>query len=332
MSGISSGSWVAYSLIFEADRDNIHSIYIRKNTATAGTMLFDSISIYEVTPGYVVTTNLAPDGWGKDTTSRIYREHNGTNTKDGSFYAIKLTALGGVSQLYWGFPAQYTNLDFCRKFAGRTITFGVWVKASDANSSRLSIYDGSATYSEFHTGGGTYEWLEVTKTISSSVTSFFIWMNCADTKTAYFSQPMLVFGSSIGEGNYQPIPNEVIPLQTSVLSKLLISGLSDVSATILNIEADSNGMIGKGIKATKITVGIFDTGSAAGAPYMYISPDPSTKRYDFLVGCCGLANSKSGYGIGWVNTSVTGDLYYFIDASGTGTFAIGLFEYQAIQT
>ena len=53
---------------------------------------------------------------------------------------------------------------------GETVTFSVWVKSNNINA-RLSIYDGiTYTWSNPHTGGGGWELLKVTQTISSSAT------------------------------------------------------------------------------------------------------------------------------------------------------------------
>lgn len=46
-SGISSAAWVKHTHIFEAD-STIDGLVIRKDTATAGTMLFDEITLYEI--------------------------------------------------------------------------------------------------------------------------------------------------------------------------------------------------------------------------------------------------------------------------------------------
>jgi len=80
---------------------------------------------------------------------------------------------------------------------------------------------------------------------------------------------MLVFGSSIGEGNYQPILNEVINCQSNVALTTLDNktGFSDVAATTLNLEADSAGMIGKGVKAIHVSMATNDSGSAGTEEY-----------------------------------------------------------------
>lgn len=56
-------------------------------------------------------------------------------------------------------------------YKGQVKTLSKWVK-SNSNQARISIYDGATeTLSEPHSGGGTYELLKVTKTISSSATT-----------------------------------------------------------------------------------------------------------------------------------------------------------------
>jgi hypothetical protein len=65
---------------------------------------------------------------------------------------------------------------------------------------------------------------------------------------AYFSQPMLVFGSSIGEGNYTRPQGETVWFETRVI--LTDYNNDSVSSDAdINLEAQSNGRIPKGAKA-----------------------------------------------------------------------------------
>ena len=58
---------------------------------------------------------------------------------------------------------------------GKTVTFSAWVRSNTANS-RLSVYDGvTSTFSNAHTGGGDFELLTLTKTISTSVSQLACW-------------------------------------------------------------------------------------------------------------------------------------------------------------
>jgi hypothetical protein len=80
---------------------------------------------YEVTPGYMAANTTAPDGWAKDNALDIWREHDGTNTKDGSFYSLKVGILAGT---IWN--TDRTDPVRIRKFAGRTATLGCFAKTS----------------------------------------------------------------------------------------------------------------------------------------------------------------------------------------------------------
>ena len=77
---------------------------------------------------------------------------------------------------------------------------------------------------------------------------------------------MLVFGSSIGEGNYTRPQGEIIYFEKKVLSDYLHNniGLSDEGDT-LAIEADSYGAVPKGVKAILVLTNCGDSGSAGSA-------------------------------------------------------------------
>jgi hypothetical protein len=205
----------------------------------------------------------------------------------------------------------------------------MWVKASDANHIRIRIYDDviGSVYSAYHTGGGDWEWLEVTSTIGAAATEVYpiTIFNTVSGKTAYFSQPMLVYGSSIGEGNYQPIVNEVVWLEAQRTStKFYSAGFSDEGATNLNIEADSNGAIPKGAKAINFRGRVNDSGSAAALTG--VSLNYGSLAFDVH----GVTNDAQKYFNAWDRLTSTGDIVYGIEASGASTMDIYL-SYCAVQ-
>jgi len=265
----------AYSLIFEATQTN-NEIYVWSSLGAGETLNITSITLYEVTPGYVAADTLGPDEWYKAGTNDILREHNGTNTKAGSFYAIKETPTAQYDSFHWPLAATYVLAEHYKKFAGRTVTFGMWVKSSTASDVKLYIEDSDGTTgSSFHSGGGAYEWLEVTRTCTATITSFRVFPMHAHASpgTAYFSQPMLVFGSSIGEGNYQP-NNEVIWLQSEVA---IVNSVSpSVGFTEYNIESSSLGSIGKGIKAI---YGRMEGKNTAAGKYLFMASTTGGNPY-----------------------------------------------------
>jgi hypothetical protein len=240
----------------QGDDDNYIWLKSGADTGAAGDWSAASVTLKEVTPGCVAADALACDGWAKDSLVDIWRQHNdgGTLTHDGSFYALKATFPGGGYEVkYWnstGAAAGYEDPVWVQRFAGRTVTFGAWVKADNALNLRIVDSDGNTEVA--HSGGSGWEWVEVTRACGASITQFSLKFRAAAAETAYFSQPMLVFGSAIGSGNYSRPSGEVVVCEGLVRIQSNVSPLA-ADDKILNLEALSSGKIPKGCKAIDIT-------------------------------------------------------------------------------
>jgi hypothetical protein len=271
---------------------------------------------YEVTPGYVAADTVGPDGWGKDTTLDVWRQHSdATYTKNGSFYGLKTTNAAADVTLQWP-STGYQNTEFLKRFAGRTVTLGVWAYATDASHVRLRIYDGASYYSSYHTGAAGWEWLELTVTISASLTYFLAGVYLSlDTKTAYFSQPMLVMGSSIGSGNFQPPPGERM-LTAANIALTGYTATTSAADAIINLEAASSGMIGKGVKA--VLVKAYGKDSAAGDGVGFDVQSASGVEDGISVDT--QVNNIKIQQQGWVKCDTNGDIYF--DHRGSGAAAL----------
>jgi hypothetical protein len=254
VSGTSTSSWVQHSIVFEMGGSDavLNEITLQKATATTGSMLFDTVSLYEVTPGCVAANNLAMDGWLKEDNTQclLYRQHSDGDTeavsKVGSFYSLKCVA-SADTYIQYSFPA---NSPQAARFAGRTVTFGMWMKGATAGDVRLYFYSeegGSNVYSfsDFNAGTG-WEWIEFTKSCPSDLTRLQANIEVGTAGTHYFSQPMLVFGNSIGEGNYTRPVGEVVQCEKNIT---FLSNETISSDTDYNLESLSSGMIPKGTKA-----------------------------------------------------------------------------------
>jgi hypothetical protein len=294
-----------------------------------------SITLYKITPGCVAQDTKGPDGWIKYSPGNfpaVYREYNGVNTKAGSFYALKI-----ISDATGSGYVQWPGTDIAvnsAKFAGRAITLGCWVKTSVANKARIQITDltnGISSYSSYHSGGGSYEWLEATQSVSSTCTSLSIHLEGGLSNTAYFSQPALVFGPSIGQGNYSPRPDEIIWTETPIALSSLDSktSLSTTSATAIDIGADASGLIGKGAKAVFVSMEATDSGGA-GADCK-VTLGPSSANQPFACSPAGLANSRTARAQGWVPLAADGTLTYVLTATGSATLAIPKAKITGIQ-
>lgn len=338
-----TGSFVKYTATFECATTvtNTGRAGIKAPTSLGGDDIeIRRFSVYEITPCCTVADFLALDGWAKDTTADIYRQHNdgGTLTKDGSFYSLKLVPSAAADFVY--FPnALWDNEEYYLPCAGRTITFGIFLKTSTASHARISIQEnGGENYSSYHTGGGGWEWIELTLTIGAAPTSlaFLVYASAApnvDGSTiVYVSQPMLVFGSHIGEGNYQPKQGEIVWLEKYISSNLLngLTDQSDVSTTTINLEADVDGKLPKGAKAIWIYTGINDSGSAGTDCFLYLRAN-ATQELQCLISAYGLANDTGARQFGWQGCSPDGDFDYVIEASGENTFDLSAFRYLGVQ-
>jgi hypothetical protein len=104
-------------------------------------------------------------------------------TRAGADAALTKTLLAGSS---------FTRADFLK---GMYACGGCWVKCSTPNAARIGVYDGVGyTYSSYHTGGGAWEWLPVTRTINVAATAIQILPQVNNVNVAaYFSGPTLCF-------------------------------------------------------------------------------------------------------------------------------------------
>jgi hypothetical protein len=132
---------------------------------------------------------------------------------------------------------------------------------------------------------------------------------------------MLVFGSSIGEGNYQPIPNEVIWLQNSSV-RLLTNASPASGSAVLNVESLSSGRIGKGIKSLTLTI---EGQNTAAVKTLYLGPSASLVSAYLYSQIANIANSMNCT----VATDVNGDITIIpADANFSGVYL----DVRAIQT
>lgn len=300
----------------------------------ATTIYFDEISCYEVTPGFTGADALAFDGIWKDSTLDLYRYHDGST--DGSFYSAM--SVPTTQNDFFAWPKYYDKDYFYVRQQGRTITMAGYVNSSTASDIKAFIYDGAYSYSSAHTGGSTQEWLEVTDTISSTATNVhygFIHTS-ATPGIAYISEPIAVYGSSIGAGNYVPEANKVIYAEKEISSQTFnnktgTSGFSDISATELNLEADSLCCLGKGVKAVLVSMSANDVASAGTDVYFTASYDLTYVSSDFKCQPYNLTNDVRRMLRGFIGCNASGNYEYQIEASGGSTFDIPTFKYVGIE-
>ena len=327
------GTFREYSLVGEAIGTATY-MYIRmEGQGNTDNIEWKLCSLTEVTPGCVETDTKAPDGWSKISGTDVLREHSDgvteAVTKQGSFYSLKIISAGQTNyEIEWPESAYSLTDDFIAKFAGRTVTFGAWVKTDAASQVKLNIRDGANNFSSPNTGSG-WEWLEVTTTVRDigTINQFKAGIWVTNTKTAHISQPMLVFGSAIGSGNYSRPSGEWINLESGVtMNNFSVSNYS-TGTGVMNVEAESNGKLPKGcmsIRATTLQGDSVSSGAAAYTAYGYqASPAWTGDIYTRF----GLPASTTGNGAliydnGTTRCDVNGDVGYNFGATGVNTLQV----------
>jgi len=265
----------------------------------------------------------------------VYQQYfDATYTKAGSFYAAKLVPSAQAD--YFIYPKGFASQQYWyERFKGKTVTWGCLVLSSTASDFRLNIWDGvTANYSSYHTGGGSWEWLEVTLTVNAANTTFHVATQNASATPgiAYISQPMLTFGSSIGAGNYVPEADRFMAFEKAIDSQAFhaktgTSGFSDTATTALVLTSDSGGLIGKGCRIARARSTCNDVGSAATNVYFVASGTISNNCSEYYNSPYGRVNDTSNTIVNDIFCNSTGDYQYVIEASAGSTFDITVFRY-----
>lgn len=339
-----TAAFVTYSLTFEATAGT-DGVGIRTPTSLGGNNIQMKWFIcYEITPCCTTANSNSFDKWNKygggATYPHVYREHSNeeATTKKGSFYALKIVPRIAASRIDFPDSSIQTQEEWCNRFRGKTVTIGMWILTNTADHAMLRIYDGSPYYSDYHAGGGEWEWIEKTHTIDLSATQLLfsiilsVGPNVDGSTIVYASQPMLIFGNSIGEGNYIPKQREFIWLSKSINSNFLYNrgGLGDIGITSLNIEADSDAILPKGCKKISLYSAVRDSASAGTDCYLQLrrtAADPPQYENSPY----GLVNNMYKKLMGEQPCDNNGDVSYKIEASDGATFRIQYFRYLGVQ-
>ena len=109
-----------------------------------------------------------------------------------------------------------------------------------------------------------------------------------------------------------------------------VSGFSDTAATLLNAEADSNGKIPKGAKA--ISVQMYGRDSASASTQCNVTLGGTSATADVACNASGAPNDANVQSTGWTSCDANGDYYYYINATGSGTWDFyNNYTYRAVQ-
>jgi len=279
--------------IFRAWKASV-KVVVEKGTATPGTMLFDTVSIKKVVPAYEGADITAPDGFIKSTTMTIQKLSGLANMKSGA-YPLLLTPSAANDNLQYLPLLTATDQIFISQFAGQDVAMAMEVKTSTATHARLELYDGiTDVFSDYHTGGGGWEWLEVTLPFSASLTQALFKLRMTQTTGVVYCRRFIIsFGKTIGGGNWKPPSNEKIILNAPQQSTKLGGTVAYTTSTgnVVDVAADSRGVIPVEAKEVWIRANVRDSGSAGAAAWLKFRHHSSSgEDWPVIFSCGGLAN------------------------------------------
>lgn len=292
-----------------------------------------AVNCDEATPAFIAADTYAPDGWSKTSTLDLYRWFNHPTYHKG-VYGLQVTKGANGAEYLNAFAPRVSKVGHYLRFRGRTVTFGCWVySVTAADNVKLQINDSAGTAESSFVAANTLTWVTVTRTCGASITSFTprILFDGDTSDVAYVSRPMLIFGASISEGNYQPRHHEMIWCEATCNSDALASlgAQGNIAWTTLDLEVDSLGKIPKGAKAVQILTSVRDSGSLGSNPYLILRRDNS-QNFQYTNWIAGINNDVYIYNIGFQTLNGETEYQYNVNASGGATFDIDTYDYKAV--
>ncbi len=271
-----------------------------------------AITVYEANPGGVgwggVPTTCGPDYWVKGLNMPVYRvpvyDIEGGNLGKGAFYSLEVAKSGVAREAVY---QQLLKLSDAQReadvasFAGRDLVLGVSVYALTANNVKLVFGDGSQEVTSRYAEPNKLDWLEIPVKVGAfgSIDKIYygFYFDAGVGDKAYVFEPMMVFGKRIGQGNYSPIPNEVVNCIAHISPDHLVGmtlppGGAGTGKTF-RVEGETSGQVPKNAKA--LSVALEGTGGSIGDVLVLFRNayvDPLTQG--IIVGCP--INGAGAYG------------------------------------
>lgn len=263
-----------YPLQVSAIGTNVFNASMAGYNLNAGTS--SAATAWEVTNGVQGTGSPAgPDWWLTTSTLSWYKmrgyDWDGITivNKPGELYSVKIVKGSTAAEdFYYDLtatnPAQagQLNASGLAQFKGKTVDKGGYLWCDTASVGRLFIDDGiTRTYSAYATPG-SFQWVEISATLSASATAAKAGLNLGggvSGKQCIYTQPMAVLGKGpIGEGNYKRAPWGFKMFYNHINPFYYIGRTVPVSAYI-NIEQETLGLIPTGFGSIQSDVEAYNS-------------------------------------------------------------------------
>ena len=135
------------------------------------------------------------DGETFSTTFTNWTHTSGTWTQEGTIVRHGDYSFKGVGGKLTQNITTRINMD---EIKGKTITFKMWIYATDADAARIQLdYDGGTTVTSSDYHGGKYEWelIEIVDVVPDDANQITVTLEVVATKTAYFDAGWVAVGA-----------------------------------------------------------------------------------------------------------------------------------------
>ena len=166
----------------------------------------------------------APDRWvyTGDGVARSTQQKIGT-------YSCELTRSGSTTY-------AYQALDLHEQYRGSIMTMAGWIKTSTANCARILLTDGvNNEYSSYHTGGGDYEYFNVSLTIDAANDRIRTFCKLETNGVVQFDGIVIVEGSICPAFSPKPISANDLTIHMQTPQTLTGAGAVDIVTAITHI-------------------------------------------------------------------------------------------------
>jgi hypothetical protein len=225
---------------------------------------------WEITNGAQQTSCQSPDWWICTSTLSIYKmrgiDWDGSTVvnKPGALYSFKLVKGATTSEAFYQDLAtvapstQLISSINLTTFAGKSLTCGAYIWTPNASQGRLFIFDGTTTTNSLFVAPGSYQWIEVSATLSTTL-STAQWGLQTDAgaigDTFKFTQPICKFGAgTIGAGNYVPAP-PTLHMFLDHTNPFYYINVAVPANTFINIEQETSGCLPAGLESVQADIG-----------------------------------------------------------------------------
>jgi len=288
---------------------------------------------YEAGPGFVGADTDAPDTWEKTNSAsfQLTRIQQDSSAPVKALYELEIVNTSGSDgYVDCNLGLSDSNVALLAAFEGAEVALSCYIRGQSAASKvAIGTWEDGFQQVDINSGTGS-EWLEGTRTVGTSLSAFHPFsIKVLTGETVYVTMCVLIYGASIGVGNFYKDPHWVMLEETWWLEGFdpTADTFSDVAAgEDINIEAATNMRVPKDVICLYVFLQARDSDASTGGPAFDLYSDlaGTNKHMTARIATGGTTFDDKWLmetGLVWTED---GDISYGVSASGANTIDAGI--------